>query len=374
MEYKLIQKLWIAGGLVATGFFYSYGIEGSEKEHTFRTSHYITEQEKIRMLNEADDYIDEIPEGQADRQADAVLHALHGSGAELQAIRESISKGIESSGKVDIRDITPSGGIARGLDMRLYQSKYHEKYAVPLLIYIHGGGWTFGNVDCGQAFCEAVSATGQVEVLAIDYSLAPENPFPQGLYDCVAAVEYVFENAEELGTSVGMVSLGGEGAGGNLALATALSLSENTEIKGSVKSLLLYNPIVDMENGNSGSWKRYSRGYGFDRRLMDAFIMAYDDKGKAPVSFGSFEKRVFKSPLKATDEQLGKLPPILMISSDRDILFDQGKEFAAKVERSDVRVDRIEFPGAVHSFISQPGQNTAFDKAVALTVSFLTEK
>ncbi len=152
----------------------------------------LTQQEKTQMLNEADDFIDDIPEGQSDRQADAILHALSGSGAELEAVRQSRNGLPNYSEDVVVRDITPIDGSARGIAMRLYRAKSSEGETLPLLVYFHGGGWCFGSLNSCASYCDTLAAKGDVAVLAVEYSLAPENPFPRGLSDCISAVEYAF--------------------------------------------------------------------------------------------------------------------------------------------------------------------------------------
>lgn len=332
----------------------------------------LTQQEKMQLLNEADDFIDDIPEGYQDRQADAVLHALQGSGLELQSVRGSRDVTIEYSQGVEIKDITPIDGVARGVTMRLYKPKKTEEYPIPLLIYMHGGGWTFGSLNSCANFCDKLVSIGNVSVLAIDYSLAPENPFPRGLSDCISAVEYAFVNAAELGTTCDLISLGGDSSGGNLALATALYWIANKK-SDEIRSLILFYPVVTVINDNAGSWKKYSRGYGLDRRLMEAFIRAYDDNGKADDTISDLPNEALISPIKASKELLELLPPTLMIAAERDILFDQGKEFYEKVKETGNSINWVEFPGSVHLFITVPGQPTAFNKAVTMTDDFLTD-
>ena len=355
-----MKKLILTGIIIGMGILPFYG----KKDVKI----ILTEEEKVKMLNEADDFIDEIPEGQPDRQADAILHALQGSGVELEAVRQSRNVAPKYSGNVDVKEINPIDGSARGVAMRLYRPKSAQGKTLPLLVYFHGGGWCFGSLNSCAAYCDALASKENVAVLAVDYSLAPENPFPGGLSDCIAASEYAFENASDLGTSTSLISLGGDSAGGNLALATAMYFAGNKK-DDRIRSLVLYYPVVSLENENSGSWREYSRGYGLDRRLMDAFIKGYDDNGKAAENIGGIPKDVLKSPMKAEENMMKSLPPMLMISAERDILVDQGREFAGKVSN----LDRVEFPGAVHLFITVPGQDTAFGKAIEITGSFLTE-
>ena len=208
-----------------------------------------------------------------------MLHAIRGQGAELLAIRNSRRATHVVSKSVKAQDIIGDGS-ARGLKMRLYRPLAAAKKPLPLLVYFHGGGWTWGGIESCAAFCDALAATGKVMVLAVDYSLAPEKPFPAGLMDCVSAVEYAFSHAKKWGSAAGMVSAGGDSSGGNLALATALYMNKNATAGQRLHSLVLLYPVVKAyADKESKSWKKYGRGYGLDKRLMEAFCDAYIAKG-----------------------------------------------------------------------------------------------
>ncbi len=318
----------------------------------------LSEKESAAMLNEADDYIDEIAEGQQDRQADAIYHSLHGTGGELAALRERENKDEPVADGVVRKDIAGEGET-RGIKMRLY-SPSSPKGKLPLLVFFHGGGWTTGGINSSAEFCDAVAATGDALVLAADYSSAPEAPYPAPVEDAGAIIRYAIDHAGEFGSSPELVSIGGESSGANIALSALF----NEEESGKVKSMVLFYPIVKVGNDRSSSWKEYSRGYGLDGRLMEAYTAAY-------LSNGSRNDDPGVSPALAEDSHLKSLPPVLMVSAERDILSDQGKEFAEHLEKLGVKTVRIELPGTVHGFISKEGQPTAFRKSVELTRSFL---
>lgn len=228
-----------------------------------------------------------------------------------------------------------------------------------MLVYFHGGGWTFGSLNSCARFCDAVAAMGGVKVLAVDYRLAPEHPFPCGLHDCCDAVAYARDNASLLGIDASRISAGGDSSGGNLALAVALS----DECRGALESLVLFYPVTKAFADGSESWRKYGSGYGLDADLMEAFNRAYlggTDSENHAVSVGL-----------CSGEQLRRLPRTLLVAAGRDILRDQGCELA---EKSGGRIERVEFPDAVHLFITVPGQDEAFRKAVDLTYEFITQK
>ena len=328
---------------------------------------YPTSEDHNKMLNEADDLIDEMADGLQDHQADAIYHAMRGMGGELATIRNVRNSPSTSLGGVERIDIE-GDGRARGMKMRLYKPGKKTSKALPLLVYFHGGGWTFGGLESCASFCESLAATGNLMVLAVDYRLAPENSFPAGLNDCEGSVEYAMTHAEEWGSRPDLVSVGGDSAGGNLALASAMQLSDRKGVPAKIKSIVLIYPVVKSYNDKSASWKKYSRGYGLDGRLMEAFNEAYaGGAGK----LNEMMKNPKFSPAHAADSDLRKLPPVLMIAAERDILCDQGKEFAIHLKNLGNKVERIEFPGAIHTFATVKGQPTAFNKAVELTSLFI---
>lgn len=316
-----------------------------------------SEKESVEMLNEADDFIDDMPDAWQDRQADAVLHAIRGQFNELYQLRKNLDAAMAVSANVVTKDFIGDGS-ARGLKMRLYKPKNASK-TLPLLVYLHGGGWATGGLNGSSAVCDALAATGTVMVLAVDYSLAPERPYPGAVMECVGAVEYAEEHAKEWGSSPKLVSLGGDSTGANLALATALYMEKGGVTKDAIKSLVLYYPVTKGYRDDSASWKKYSRGYGLDSRLLDAYLRAYLSGGDA--------KDPMVSPGDASAEALRKLPPALIISAERDIVADQGKELASKLSKA----DHVEFPGTVHLFMTAAGQPTAFAKAIAITADYL---
>ena len=73
--------------------------------------------------------------------------------------------------------------------MRIYEPKDGSAGRLPVLLYLHGGGWTFGSINSCGRFCNAMAASGKMRVIALDYRLAPEHPYPAGLDDCIGAVE-----------------------------------------------------------------------------------------------------------------------------------------------------------------------------------------
>ena len=305
--------------------------------------------EECLMHMQADEFLQNMPPDLQQRQTRAILKAIEGDKSDLTAVRHSRNTPPETYDNVQSRMLTET--------MRIYEPKENGDSILPVLLYLHGGGWTFGSINSCGRFCNAMAATGGMRVIALDYRLAPEHPYPMGLNDCKAAVEYIIGHNDELQIDTSRITIGGDSSGGNLAIATALDES----CRGKIESLLLFYPVTKAFADGSESWRQYGKGYGLDAEIMEAFNRAY--------TFGSDARREAISVGLCSDDALQALPRTLLIAAERDILHDQGKEFA---ERMGDRMRRIEYKGAVHLFITVPGQDAAFGRAVRDAAAFIS--
>ena len=297
------------------------------------------------MEKQANEFLSQLPANLQRSQANAVRKAIAGDNLDLISVRNSRNAASKCSAGVVTRMLTST--------LRIYEPISHGTEKLPLLIYFHGGGWTFGSINSCSRYCDAMAASGKAKVIAVDYRLAPENPFPAGLEDCINSVLYAIENSDSLGIDCRQITLGGDSSGGNLAISTALS----DTIAGKIKSLILFYPVTKAFADGSESWKKYGAGYGLDSDLMTAFNDAYARNANpkdSRISVGLSDENV-----------MDKLPETLLIAAGRDILRDQGVEFE---RMSSGLVTRIEFTDAVHLFITVPGQDEAFVKAVELSL------
>lgn len=193
-----------------------------------------------------------------------------------------------------------------------------------------------------------------IAVLAVDYRLAPEHGYPEGLDDCMAAVDTAAANLDRWKCSG--ISLGGDSSGGNLAIATAMSFPRDT-----FRCMVAFYPVTKAYADNSSSWKEFGDGFGLDSGLMEAFNEAYTSDIHNPLV----------SPAEASDDVLKTLPPTLMVAADRDILRDQGADFADRLRRLGNKVEYRLVLGSVHLFITVPGQAAAFGYAVSEASAFI---
>ena len=306
----------------------------------------ISKEDKSKMSVEAENWIDDIPVGLQDRLSDAVSHAERGFFNEINYIR-GLSDTTKSEKKaIDISDIQL--GKTGDIKARLYiPENVDNKDSLQVLIYFHGGGWSMGSLNSVDKFCTALSVQAKVKIYSIDYPLTPEHPHPAAINTCIEAVTSI---REMVGEKI-KFSLGGDGAGGNLALETWLTLQKNQDSIG-ITSLLLYYPLLKSSGElNTDLKNKYGRNYGFDSRLWEAFIEAY----KAPSD-------------NLQSMNIKNLPNTLMISAGRDIVIDQALEFY----KNNPQIEFIEFEDSLHGFITDGHQLTAFRLAVDLSAQFLT--
>ena len=196
-------------------FFMAVGIIGALASCGGQATRTPSPEDNNVMKEQADAFLRGMPTDLQHRQALAVRKAVNGDRGDLNAVREARNSAPATPAGVTTRMLTPT--------LRLYEPKDCGNKKLPLLIYLHGGGWTFGSLNSCARFCNAMAESGRLKVLAVDYRLAPEHPFPAGLEDCVKAVGFAWADADKLGVDRGKISVGGDSSGGNLAIATSLS-------------------------------------------------------------------------------------------------------------------------------------------------------
>lgn len=310
---------------------------------------------------EADKFLQNMPVRLQDRQRDAIKMAIDGDNSALQNVRKGRNASLVHNENVEAKDISSV--------LRLYSLKNTTKEKLPLLIYLHGGGWTIGSINSCARFCSELAATGKVKVLAVEYCLAPEHPYPAGLDDCVNALRFAQQNAEEWGCDADLISVGGDSSGGNLAIATVLRMIAAKER--APHSLLLFYPVVSAWNDGSTSWMQNDSGMALNGDLMDEFNRAYCQGMNNAISVDA-RANMFVSPSVAADSVLVQLPKTLLVAAERDILRDQGADFVSRLQALGVDARRYEISGSVHLYITVAGQDGAFHEAVKRSAKFLS--
>ena len=226
----------------------------------------------------------------------------------------------------------------------------------PLLVYYHGGGFTYGDLDTHDGVCRTLCRHAGAHVLAIDYRLAPEYPFPAAVEDARAALHWAAANAGRLGADPGRLGVGGDSAGGNLA-AVVSQLAARDGGPAPTLQLLIY-PAVDFTT------RRRSRDlFGDGFLLTDPEMNWFEDNYLGPGRAHASDPRA--SPLLAAD--LSGLAPALVVTAAFDPLRDEGEAYAKALRQAGTPATLRRFPGFTHGFVNAAGvSRTARDGLVEI--------
>jgi acetyl esterase len=227
-----------------------------------------------------------------------------------------------------------------------------------LLVYFHGGGWVIGDLDTHDGTCRFLAAAAGTAVLAVDYRLAPEHPFPAAVEDAWAGFAWAAANAAELGIDPTRIAVGGDSAGGNLAAVVSLLARAGGGATPAMQ-LLIYPPTDAA--ADFPSRRLFAEGFLLTKLDSDAFERAYLPPGDRADPRASI--------LLAPD--LTGLPPAYVATAGFDPLRDEGEAYALRMREAGVQVALRRHPGLVHSFanhtaISRTARGAMLEAAGAL--------
>ena len=225
----------------------------------------------------------------------------------------------------------------------------------PLLVYYHGGGFVFGDLETHDSLCRMLCRSAASHVLALDYRLSPEHPFPAAVEDARAALAWAHENAERIGADPARVGVGGDSAGGNLA-AVVSQLSAHDGGPAPALQLLIY-PATDMSTRRR-SRELFAEGFFLSNTEMGWFERSY--LGPASGTDVVLDPRV--SPMLAED--LSGLAPAIVITAGFDPLRDEGEDYAHALRAAGTPAVLRRYEGYIHGFVSAAGISRNLREAV----------
>jgi acetyl esterase len=238
-----------------------------------------------------------------------------------------------------VEDVHEVRDLADGpVPCRLYRPNGSRD--LPLLVYLHGGGWVVGNLDTHDEPCRSLANAVGCAVLSVQYRLAPEHKFPVPLRDCTDALRWAHERAAVLGVDPSRIALGGDSAGGNLAISAAMT----SEVP--LRFLLLVYPCTDL-GMTSPSVAENAAGPFLTEPIMRWFVDHYV-RDLADVA------DPLASPLLADDASLRALPPSLVVTAGYDVLRDEGEAFGRRLASLGVPASVVRFAGQYHGFFGLP--------------------
>jgi acetyl esterase len=239
----------------------------------------------------------------------------------------------------EVRDLR-IGGAAGTLGARLYRPRGAKAGdTLPGLVYFHGGGWVIGDLETHDTVCRELSNAAGAVVVSVDYRLAPEHPFPAAPDDAIASTRWIAEHARDLGIAADRIGVGGDSAGGNLALVAAIALRGS--LPSPLRHMLLFYPAVDA-GMQRPSITRNADVLPLTRAAMDWFYSHY-----VPQQTDRRDWRL--SPL---GYELRGLPAAHVLTAGYDVLCDEGLALADALAAAGSSVTRSHFPGHFHGFLT----------------------
>lgn len=241
-------------------------------------------------------------------------------------------------------------GPRGSIPCRLYQPARPDP-AAPVMVFAHFGGGVVGDLETCHTFCTILAQITRGPILSVDYRLAPENRFPAGLEDVLAAYRHVRDNTGLYGGQSGLAAIGGDSMGGNFAAVICQMLKAAGEPQPALQ-LMIY-PAVDMAS-ESQSMTIYGDTYPLGRGVMQWFTANYMSPQDDPA-----DPRL--SPIKTED--LSGLAPAILVTAGFDPLVDQGEAYARRLKAAGVPVVYRCYDSLLHGFTAYGGVAPAADTA-----------
>lgn len=230
----------------------------------------------------------------------------------------------------------------------------------PVVLFVHGGGFVSGDLDTHDVMARALAIRSEALVVSIDYRLAPEHPFPAGLEDTYATLQWLAAHADEIGGDPGRIAVAGDSAGGNLAAAACLVARDRGGPR--IAAQVLLYAVID-GNGETESWRQLADAHFPTNQVMKPVMEAYVPGG------GTRRRDPLVAPLRGA---LHDLPPALVVAAGLDPLKDENWAYADKLRRAGIHVQAAEYPNVEHGFVqffkdsvNQPMGEQAIEQSAA---------
>jgi acetyl esterase len=242
----------------------------------------------------------------------------------------------------DIENRTiPHGPDGKDVSITIVRPSNSGQEILPVVIYIHGGGWILGGFDTHERLVRELANKANVAIVFVNYTPSPEAKYPIALEQAYAATKWVAQNGKSINVDSSRIAVLGDSVGGNLAAALTLLAKERGGP--SIRFQVLFYPVTDA-SFDTTSYMKYEQGYWLTREAMKWFWNNY-------TSDQTNLKEPTVSPLQASIEQLSGLPPALIINGENDVLCDEGEAYALKLLQAGVRVTAVRYHGTIHDFV-----------------------
>ena len=243
--------------------------------------------------------------------------------------------------------------------VRIYHPASSQTQAqLPALVYIHGGGWTIGDLDTHDVLCRSLCLQADVVVISVDYRMGPEHKFPAAFDDCVAAFQWTVQNANRLGIDAKRIAMGGDSAGGNLTAAACLQLRDHPVQP--AFQLLIYPATIMWQD--TPSYHANGQGYMLTKDSIAYYTENYlRDRNDA---------KDWRASPQWADSHAG-LPPAFVMTAGYDPLRDEGLMYADALSKAGVSTQYVCFERQIHGFITMGRVMQEANTAVSMCAQVL---
>jgi acetyl esterase len=262
------------------------------------------------------------------------------SGAEARAVIRS--RFVASTQPEEVREVRDASvhGPADDISVRIYRPASLSG-PVTTLVYAHGGGFVFCDLDSHDGLCRSFANLIPAVVVSVAYRLAPEAPWPAAAEDVFAVTQWAARNADALGGDANRIVVGGDSAGGNLAAVTAL-MARDRGAPTLAGQLLVYPMIT--AGFDTESYRLFGQGFYNPRPALEWY---WDQYVPSPVD----REHPYASPLNA---DLRGLPPAVVVIAGHDPLRDEGIAYNDALVAADVATVQCRYEGGIHGFMTMP--------------------
>jgi acetyl esterase/lipase len=234
---------------------------------------------------------------------------------------------------------------------------------LPVILYMHGGGWVLGNADTHDRLVRELAVGTGAAVVFVEYDRSPEAHYPVAIEQGYATARWIVREGAAYQLNPDRMAVAGDSVGGNMTAALALMANERGDVHFVQQSM--YYPVTDARM-DTGSYEQFAEGYFLSAKAMawfwDCYVPDVDQRSQP-----------FASPLRASDEQLAGLPPAFLIVDEADVLRDEGEAYAARMRGAGVAVTTVRYDGITHDFmmLNPLSPTHATRAAVAQAISIL---